>query len=241
MDLNEIQLKIGYAGNYHVEARDNDRYIKESNGEERLIEGKNCKPLHFSFRSLTKGTYLDKRFIYITEEEYNGEVMCFDLPKNHIWYVMSNGKSHWTGNCNHPESSTIDVSRIAMNVIELHWEGKTLVGKIEVPITEGYRKLGIVSTCADEVAHWILSGLRIGVSSRGLGSVEQKNGYLYVQNDLELLCFDVVTQNSTPGALIFRDGENMQPFKESLDFSEKNTKLSENNDKYSKYEAWLRD
>ena len=241
MDLNEIQLKIGYAGNYHIEARDNDRHIKNSDGSERLIEGKNCKPLHFSFRSLTKGTYLDKRFVNVVEEEYEGDVMCIDLPKNHIWYVMSNGKCHWTGNCNHPESSTIDLSRIAMNVIELHWEGKTLVGKIEIPITDGYRKLGIVSTCADQVAHWILSGLRVGVSSRGLGSVSQKNGYLYVENDLELLCFDVVTQNSTPGALIFRDGENMEPFKESLDFSKEKTIFNESNDKYSKFEKWLND
>ena len=242
MDLNEIQLKIGYAGNYHVETRDNDRYIKESNDEERLIEGKNCKPLHFSFRSLTKGTYLDKRFINITEEEYNGEVMCIDLPKNHIWYVMSNGKSHWTGNCNHPESSTIDLSRIAMNIIELHWEGKTLVGKIEVPITDGYRNFGIVSTCADQVAHWILSGLKIGVSSRGLGSVTQHNGILYVGDDFEIICWDVVTQPSTPNAWICTEEGEISLYKENVEMNKNKTIFNENiENKYSKFEKWLND
>jgi hypothetical protein len=141
---------------------------------------------------------------------------------------------------NHPESGTIDLGRLAMNVIELHWEGKTLVGKLEIPITDGYRKLGIVSTCADMAAHWILSGLRIGVSSRGLGSVEQKNGYLAVGNDFELICFDIVSNNSTPGALIFVDGENMEPFKESVDTSNNGkTLFIENNDKFNKFNDWL--
>ena len=240
MDLNEVQLKIGYAGNYHIEPRDNDRYIKNNDGSERLIEGKNCKPLHFSFRSLTKGTYLDKRFISVTDEDYDGDVMCIDLPRNHIWYVMSNGKCHWTGNCNHPESSTIDLSRIAMNIIELHWEGKTLVGKIEVPITDGYRNFGIVSTCADQVAHWILSGLKIGVSSRGLGSVTQRNGILYVGDDFEIICWDVVTQPSTPNAWICTEEGEISLYKESNEINKNKTLFIENvENKYSKFEKWL--
>lgn len=197
------------------------------------------------FKNITSDKIsLTNEDIEIFEEDYNGEVMCIDLPKNHIWYVMSNGNSHWTGNCNHPESSTIDLSRIGMNIIELHWEGKTLVGKIEIPITDGYRNLGIVSTCADEVAHWILSGLKVGVSSRGLGSVEQKNGYLVVSQDFELVTWDLVSQPSTRNSWVCTQDGEIELYKESkenLDFSEKNTILSENNDKYSKFEAWLND
>lgn len=239
LDINEIQLKIGYSGTFHTEKRNNDRYINE-NGSERLIEGKNCKPMHFSLRSLSKGVYLDKRFIEVVEEDYEGEVMCIDLPENHTWYVMSNNKCHWTGNCNHPESGTIDLGRLAMNIIELHWENKTLVGKIEIPLTPGYRHSGIVSTCADMMAHWILSGWKVGVSSRGLGSVEQKNGYLAVGNDFELICWDVVANPSTPNAYIFTDGENMEPFKESVDTSNNGkTLFIENNDKFNKFNDWL--
>ena len=46
LDLNEIQLKIGFSGSYHIEQRDNDRYIHD-----RLIQGKNTQPLHYSLRS----------------------------------------------------------------------------------------------------------------------------------------------------------------------------------------------
>ncbi len=238
LDINEIQLKIGYSGTYHVENRDNDRYMCE-NGIKRLIEGKNCNPLHFTLRSLSKGVYLDKRFIEVTEEDYDGEVMCIDLPKNHTWYVMSNNKCHWTGNCNHPDQSSIDLGRIAFNIIELHWEGKTLVGKLEIPITDGYRKMGIVSTLADTVAHWILSGLKIGVSSRGLGSVEQRNGMLYVGDDFELVCWDVVTQPSTPNAWICTDEREVELYKESVK-TEKDV-IKESNNKFDKFEKWLID
>lgn len=143
------------------------------------------------------------------------------------------------GESNHPESSSIDLSRIALNIIELHWEGKTLVGKIEIPITRGFRKFGIVSTRFDELAHLILSGLKIGVSSRGLGSVENKNGYLVVGNDYEIICWDAVTSPSTPSAWICtKDGE-IELYKESE--IKKNSPLlrEEKNDKFNKFQKWL--
>ena len=200
LDLNEIQLKIGYSGNYHSESRDNDRYV-----EGRLIEGKNCQPLHFSLRSLTKGIYIDKRFLNITKEQYKGKVMCVEV-ENHIWYVMENGKSHWTKNCNHPAETTIDLSRISHNIIELHWEGRTLVGKMEINTSEGFRKHGIVTTQGDTVANLLLNGYKIGVSSRGVGSVEQKMGQYIVGDDFELVCWDVVSTPSTPGSYISMEG-----------------------------------
>ena len=210
LDLNEIQLKIGYSGNYHVENRDNDRFI-----DNRLIEGKNCKPLHFSLRSLTKGIYLDKRFITVEKEHYNGKVMCVEVP-NHTWYVMSNGKCHWTKNCNHPAESTIDLSRISHNIIELHWEGATLVGKMELNITEGFRKQGIISSRGDEIANLLLNGYKIGVSSRGVGSVEQKLGQNVVGDDFELICWDIVSSPSTPGSYISVNGaEELQQYVEN--------------------------
>lgn len=175
----------------------------------------------------------------------NGRIYPEEVLKKEVEkYQQAIKERRAYGEVNHPESSTIDLSRIGMNIIELHWEGKTLVGKIEIPITEGYRNLGIVSTCADEVAHWILSGLKVGVSSRGLGSVEQKNGYLVVSQDFELITWDLVSQPSTRNSWVCtQDGEIelYKESKESLVFSEKNTILSENNDKYSKFEAWLRD
>ena len=227
LDLNEIQLKIGYSGTFHIETRNNDREI---NG--RLIKGENCHEMYFSYRSLTKGIYLDERFINITEEDYNGDVMCIEVP-NHTWYVMQNGKCHWTKNCNHPDSTSIDVGRICLNITELHWEGKTLVGEMEIPITEAFRTTGAITCLADQVAHFLLSGLKLGVSSRGIGNVEQKYGSTIV-TDYELICWDLVSQPSTPGAWIGNDLNELQPYMES---EEKNKeKLIEN---LTYFDKWL--
>lgn len=208
LDLNEIQLKIGYSGNYHSEKRDNDRMIGD-----RVIEGKNCHEMHFSYRSLIKGIYLDERFLDVHEESYNGEVYCIEVP-NHTWYVMQNGKCHWTKNCNHPDSTSIDVGRICLNITELHWEGRTLVGQMEIPITEAFRRTGAITCLADQVAHFLLSGLKLGVSSRGIGNVEQKYGTTIV-TDYELICWDLVSQPSTPGAWIGNSVEELKPYVES--------------------------
>lgn len=144
------------------------------------------------------------------------------------------------GEENHPSESAIDLSRIALNIVELHWEGHTLVGKLEIPITEGFRKFGIVSNCADSIAQWIVSGLKIGVSSRGLGSVSQEFGKLIVGDDYEIVCWDAVTSPSTPGAYIASNYEDLKPYMESTE--SKKPIVSENHaSKYSKFKDWLND
>lgn len=143
------------------------------------------------------------------------------------------------GELNHPQDSSIDLGRIAFNIIELHWEGKTLIGKIEIPLTDGYRKYGVVSTCADTLGHWIISGLKVGVSSRGLGSVEQVGGTLQVGNDFELVTWDAVSQPSTPLAWICTNDAEVNLYKENIDTNKEKTIFNEN--KYSKFENWLKD
>lgn len=232
LDLNEIQLKIGYFGNLLKENRNNDRLI-----EGRLIKGENSHPMYFTYRGLTKGIYLDKRFLTTEEIDYNNDVMCVEVD-NHIWYVMDNGKCHWTKNCNHPSESVIDLSRVAINIIELHWEGHTLVGKMEILVSEGFRKSGIISCQGDQVAHLLLSGIKIGVSSRGLGTVTNKMGVLYVGDDFEIVCWDVVSDPSTPQAWIAPEGQIQQQWVESNETTKNKSKLFE---KLDKFNDWLND
>lgn len=106
------------------------------------------------------------------------------------------------GECNHPDSSTIDLGRVSHNIIELHWEGCTLVGKLELNLSQGFVKHGICSTLGDTVANLLLNGYKIGVSSRGVGSVEQKMGQYIVGSDFDLICWDIVSSPSTPNAYI---------------------------------------
>lgn len=232
LDLNEIQLKIGYSGNLLEEKRDNDRLI-----EGRLIKGENSHPMYFTYRSLTKGIYTDKRFLQVKEVDYNGDVMCVEVD-NHVWYVMDNGKCHWTKNCNHPAESVIDLSRVAINIIELHWEDHTLVGQLEVLVSEAFRRNGIICCQGDQVAHLLLNGIKIGVSSRGLGTVTQKMGVLYVGEDYEIICWDVVGDPSTPGAFISQNVNNLQQYIESDTSSKNKPQLFE---KLDKFNDWLND
>ena len=108
---------------------------------------------------------------------------------------------------NHPSESVIDLSRVAINVVETAWQGNTLVGKIEIITSPGFRKYGIISCQGDQTANLLLSGYKIGLSSRGLGTVTNKMGVLYVADDYELVCFDVVSDPSTENAWIMPLGE----------------------------------
>lgn len=166
------------------------------------------------------------------EVDYNGYVYCIEVP-NHTWYVRQNGKCHWTKNCNHPESSTIDLGRISHNIIECHWEGKTLMGKIEFNLTEGFRKHGICSSLGDTCANLILNGYKIGVSSRAVGSVKTQFGKTVVCDDLELICWDVVATPSTPGSYI-GNREDLQMYIENDESKGHKDTLNEKIDKIKK-------
>lgn len=151
-------------------------------------------------------TFVDLSGVQYKEINYEGKVYCVEVP-NHIWYVKQNGRAHWTKNCNHPSDSTIDLGRISHNIIELHWEGKTVVGKMEINVSQGFVKQGICSTFGDTIANLLLNGYKIGVSSRAVGSVENRLGVMMVGDDLELICWDVVSDPSTPGAWIGNEQE----------------------------------
>ena len=122
-----------------------------------------------------------------------------------------------------------------MNILELHWEGKTLVGKLEIITSPGFRKHGTISCQGDQVANLLLQGLKIGVSSRGLGSVERKFGAEVVGDDYEIVCWDVVSDPSTPGAWIDEDDNNLKPYLEAKSNKDKNVLL----EKLEKYDSWL--
>lgn len=134
------------------------------------------------------------------------------------------------GQLNHPESSTIDGERISHIIRELHWEGQTLVGKLELHLSPGYIRFGVISTMGDMAANLLLSGYKIGVSSRGVGSVDQNRmGQYVVGDDFELVCWDIVTDPSTPGAWIAPDMADLKPYMENK--TENNISLLEKIDK----------
>lgn len=97
------------------------------------------------------------------------------------------------GELDHPESAIVSLKNASHVVKELWWEGKDLIGRVE-----------LLNTPAGNIVKEIVkAGHTIGISSRGTGSVQQTNeGTLMVQDDFELVCWDFVSNPSTHGAFM---------------------------------------
>ncbi len=126
------------------------------------------------------------------------------------------------GELNHPESSIIDADRVSHRITEIWWEGRTLMGKLELDTTPGYHKSGIISSVGDKVLNMIRKGWTIGISSRGVGSLKNEGGKNVVQDDFELICWDLVTSPSTPGSWVSSDSKDLKPYTESTEYKMEN-------------------
>ncbi len=118
---------------------------------------------------------------------------------------------------NHPSSSLIDLDRVSHSILETWWDGRMLMGKIKLFTSPGWKKMGIVSTKGDQAAMLIMNGATLGISSRGVGSLKNVKGQNIVQEDFELVCFDLVSSPSTPGAYVFQDLGDRDKYQESIE------------------------
>jgi len=118
---------------------------------------------------------------------------------------------------NHPSSSLIDLDRVSHSITETWWDGKILMGKIKLFTSPGWRKMGIVSTKGDQAAMLLMNGATLGISSRGVGSLKNIKGQNIVQDDFDLVCFDLVSSPSTPGAYIFKNLDDRNNYEESIE------------------------
>jgi hypothetical protein len=117
---------------------------------------------------------------------------------------------------NHPESSLIDLDRVAHIITDVWWEDNVLMGKIKLLTTPGFHERGIVSSKGDVAANMMRQGVTMGVSSRGVGSLVKKGEQNEVQDDFELICFDLVSSPSTPGAYLYLNKEDRPKYEEKL-------------------------
>jgi hypothetical protein len=99
------------------------------------------------------------------------------------------------GELDHPDSSVVELSKVSHKVTKLWMDGDDVYGKIQVlPTPSGNILRSLVE-----------SGVQVGISSRGLGSVREQNGQTIVEDDFQLICFDMVSEPSTPGAFMMRE------------------------------------
>lgn len=174
--------------------------------------------------------------VYVVLQKYgvknrNGRIYPEEiLKRQNEMYQQAIKERRAIGELDHPESSVIAGDRVSHNIIQTWWEGHTLMGKMEILMTQGFKNYGIVSTKGDEVANLLKNNIMIGVSSRGVGSLKEIKGDFIVQEDFELICWDVVTAPSTPGSWMFKNKEEARPYVENRIITKPN--LNESLDKF---------
>jgi len=121
----------------------------------------------------------------------NGRYYAKDLWQREIdKYMQSVKENRALGELDHPESSVINLKNVSHNIKDMWWDGDQVMGKIE-----------ILPTPSGNILKALLeNNITVGVSSRGMGSLEDRNGVLEVQDDFELLCWDFVSTPSNPGS-----------------------------------------
>jgi hypothetical protein len=122
---------------------------------------------------------------------------------------------------NHPESSLIDLDRASHIITEIWWDGPVLLGKLRLLTSPGFHERGICSTKGDIAANYLRQGVTLGISSRGVGSLKKVGERNEVQDDFELICFDLVSSPSTPGAYLFLNKDDRFKYEENLDEEKK--------------------
>jgi len=101
------------------------------------------------------------------------------------------------GECDHPESSVVELKNVSHIVREAKMQGDDVYGVIE-----------ILDTPSGKIIQSLIeSGVTLGISSRGVGSTKRQGDTQIVQDDFQLICFDMVSEPSTPGAFMLREGK----------------------------------
>jgi hypothetical protein len=153
------------------------------------------------------------------------------LKREAINYQKAIEKGLSTSELNHPESSLIDLDRVSHIITEIWWDKNILMGKLKLLTSPGFHEKGIVSTKGDQAANLMRQGVTMGVSSRGIGSLAKKGEQNEVQDDFELICFDLVSSPSTPGAYLFLNKEDKNKYEENLEEEKKSPENITKNDK----------
>ena len=101
-------------------------------------------------------------------------------------------KGRAVGELNHPEGPTVNLDKVSHKINDLKFEGNDVMGKAQ-----------ILDTPMGNIVKGLLEGgVQLGVSTRGMGSLEQRNNAMYVKDDFMLNAIDIVQDPSAPGAFV---------------------------------------
>lgn len=128
----------------------------------------------------------------------NGRIYPKDVlereVRNYQKFIIENRAC---GELDHPETSVVELKNVSHIIREAYLDGNVVRGKVEVlhKVPNGQILKGLIE-----------SGVKLGISSRGVGSTRKEGEYYVVQDDFQLICWDFVSEPSTPGAFMIPEG-----------------------------------
>jgi len=152
-------------------------------------------------RILIKGTLQRANAVNQNKRKYPKPILEREAQK----YMEMVTERRAMGELDHPDSSIVNLNNVSHLVVEMGWKGDDLVGVIEV-----------LPTPAGKILEALLrSKVKVGISSRGLGTVQENADCAEVQDDFELLAFDMVSNPSTQGAFMNAVNESVDKYGKS--------------------------
>ena len=142
----------------------------------------------------SKDYYIEGVFMQSNKKNRNGRIYEKKTMEKAVdKYVTEQVKTgRAVGELNHPEGPTVNLDKVSHKITDLHWQGNDVVGKAS-----------ILKTPMGKIVEGLLEGgVKLGVSSRGMGSLVQKNGVSYVGDDFMLSTVDIVQDPSAPSAFV---------------------------------------
>lgn len=143
----------------------------------------------------TKNLYIEGVFLQADIKNRNGRVYPFNVLEREVGRYNEQyvGAGRALGELGHPDGPTVNLDRVSHKIISLKSEGSNFIGRAQ-----------ILSTPMGNIAKSLLeSGVKLGVSSRGMGSIEERNGANYVRDDFMLAtAADIVADPSAPDAFV---------------------------------------
>jgi len=149
-------------------------------------------------RDLNDGKIILKGILQKAETlNQNGRV----YPKNILEREVRNyqkliAENRALGECDHPDSSVVELKNVSHIIREAYMEGDICYGTVEL----------LDTPCGKILQSLVESGVKLGISSRGVGSTKPKGEHQIVQDDFQLICWDFVSEPSTPGAFVMKEG-----------------------------------
>lgn len=141
-----------------------------------------------------KKSLIEGIFMQAEQKNRNGRIYPKKILESAVnkYITEQVTKNRAVGELNHPDGPTINLDKVSHRITELRWDGNNVMGKAL-----------ILDTPMGRIARGLLEGgVQLGVSSRGMGSLEQRNGVSYVRPDFMLATVDIVQDPSAPEAFV---------------------------------------